>query len=188
MEVDNTLLPCDNSETQIKFLFKCKTLQDEREIEKRSYVVSKRPDNIDSSGVDYQLYRRLSLRRCLYAIGSWFPERSNNWIREDDWNKILGMSAPIINSALFLFDISSSLGADDEALIERQSVGLYAAQNGSVTNPHPVVSSYCSTASLWDKIGLGVSSPDDVLVKDYMGFRIITGAESDAMRRASQKH
>jgi hypothetical protein len=28
----------------------------------------------------------------------------------------------------------------------------------------------------------------DVLSKDYLGYRIITGAESDAMRRASRKN
>lgn len=185
--VDDVVLPCNSSDFVAKFLFKAKSIEDEKEIEKKSFIISQRPDKIDNSGVCYQLYRRLTLRKCLFAIGDWFVDRQNGWITERDWDRVKCMSAPILNSALSLFDILTSLRADEEALIERQAVGLYAAQGGGVSNPHPVLSSYCSTATMWEKIGLGVNDMDKVLNKDYLGFRMITGAESDAMRRAMAK-
>jgi hypothetical protein len=185
--IDNIVVPCVKSDYVAKFLFKSKSVEDEKEIEKRSYIISQRPDKIDNSTICYPLYRRLTLRKCLFSIGDWFIERQNGWITEKDWDRVKNMSAPIINTALSLFDILTSLRAEEEALIERQATGLFASQNGGVLNPHPVLASYCSTATMWEKVGLGVNDMDKVLNKDYLGFRMITGAESDAMRRSMAK-
>lgn len=185
-KTDNVFLPCRNSETKVKFIYKAKSVLDEKEIERKSYIISAREDKIDNSHVCVHFYQRLTVRRCLFAIDNWFVQRKNDWIVKEDWEKIKRMSAPIINTSLTLFDIFTSLREEEEKLIERQAVGLYSSQNGSVSNPHPVLSSFCSLSALWDKLGIGPNDLDVIPNKDYVGFRMITGAEADAMRRATK--
>jgi hypothetical protein len=185
-KIDNVLLPCENSETVARFIYKKKTIQDEKDIEKLSFIISQEENKIDNSTICVHLYRRLTLRKCLFSIDDWLLNRNNGWIVKQDWDKVKKLSAPIVNSSLMLFDILTSLSEEEYDLIERQAVGLFASQSGSVLNPHPVVSSYCSLSSLWEKLGIDQAGIDRVLNKDFLGFRMITGAESDAMRRAMQ--
>lgn len=181
--MDNVCLPSDTSNTSVIFLFKEKSVQDERDIEKKAFVVSE-VNKIDNSSIDMALYKRLMLRKCLYKVNDWILKRDNGWIVKEDWEKLINLSAPIINSALVLFDIFTSLKEDEEKLIERQSAGLYASANGSVLNPHPVLSYYLSSVGLWDKLGIGNGTVDNMKLKDYVGYRIISSAESEAMRRS----
>jgi len=186
-KTDKVFIPSQESTDFVKFIYKAKSILDEKEIERRAYVVSVREDKIDNSNVCVHLYKRLTVRRCLFAIDDWLLQRKNDWIVERDWEAVKRMSAPIINTSLMLFDIFTSLREEEEKLIERQAVGLYASQNGSVSSPHPILSSFCSLSALWDKLGIGPKDLDGIPNKDYIGFRMITGAESDAMRRA-MKH
>jgi hypothetical protein len=179
---DKICLPDDTSDTSVFFLFKEKSVQDERDIEKKAFIVSE-VNKIDNSAIDMILYKRLMLRKCLYKVNDWTLKRSNGWIVKDDWEKLLTLSAPILNSALILFDIFTSLKEDEEKLIERQAAGLYASSNGSVLNPHPILSYYLSSLGLWEKLGIGNGTVDSLKLKDYVGYRIISSAESDAMRR-----
>ena len=185
-KTDNVLIPCEQSETKAKFLYKKKTIQDEKDIEKLSFVISQEENKIDNSNICVHLYRRLTLRKCLFSIDDWVLNRNNGWIVKKDWEEVKKLSAPIINSSLMLFDILTSLSEEEYDLIERQAVGLFASQSGSVLNPHPVISSYCSLSSLWEKMGIDQDGIGRVLNKDFLGFRMVTGAESEAMRRAMQ--
>lgn len=182
-----TYLPVEEGGEAFECVFKAMTIDDGMALDKLAFTKKTTEKKIDISSVDYFTYRMLLLRKNLLVFGGFIPERNNGWIVKDSWEKIKKTNAMILNSILTEYELTTMMGEDEEALLDRQAGILFSTDNGKVMNPAPGVSMYCTLSSIWDKFGISLETLKYMRSSDYAKIRAVMSKESEIMRRDAKK-
>lgn len=185
-EFQGFFLPNREGSITIKAVFKKMTVQDSMIIDKLSFQ-NKTFNGIDVSGMDYLTYRNLIVRRCLISIDDVEVKRNNEWMVEEDWNKIKKMNAMVLNSLISEFEYLTVIAEEENALIGKQASTLFGQDNGKVLNPHPAIAMYCTLSSIWDKFGLDIDSMKNMFYDDYLKIKAVMNRESEIMKKGLHK-
>jgi len=182
----NTYLPVDNGEGALSCVFRKMTIDDSLLLEKLSFT-EKTENNMDMSFCDFNVYRKLMLRRCLLVFGEKELERENGWVTKDDWHRLLRINAMVLCSVLNEFESVSSVTEEEEQRIDRQAGILFGSDNSRVMNPVPSMSMYCTLAAIWDKFGISLDDLKKMDNSDYLKIRQILSKEVETMKREAKR-
>lgn len=182
-------LPCEkeNAEEEVEALFKSWTYGDNWVVERACRYKAPRDDGKTTDQTDLSEFRRMMLKRGLLEWNLSIPvERDSEWLTSECYDRIGGVSGPLVEALVAGYERTMSLTEEEEDKITRQALVLFSPNGRGVMDACEAVSMFCTWGNFAEKLGLDKDKLLQLPYREYIMLKIMMGKESDAVRKSSK--
>ena len=182
--VDGFVMPSSDGSDEEWATFKVLTVGDNWMLEDACSYEVQVPGGKMRREVDPHEMRRMTIKRCLVGWTLDVPiEREHGWMTQACYARVGKVFGSLVDAFADQFDKEMAVTEDDDAIMTRQSLVLFAKNSKGVVGAHEGVRLYCNYGSFEDKFGLSGDELRKMPVRDFTMLRMMLSREGAAQQR-----